>query len=58
MDLAGTEASGRSTLALVELAVLGVLDTCPRDSEIRWKIWLLTWLLGDHKVGKGPDISQ
>ena len=39
MDLAGTEASGRSTLALVELAVLGVLDKCPCDSEISWKIW-------------------
>ena len=39
MDLAGTEASGRSTLALVELAVLGVLDKCPCDSEISWKVW-------------------
>lgn len=39
MDLSGTEASERSTLALMELAVLGVLDKCPLDSEIRWKIW-------------------
>lgn len=45
MDLAGTEASGRSTLALVELTSLGA-EQRPCDSEISWEVWKPRWLRG------------
>ena len=56
MDLSGAEANGHPALALVEFTVLGVLDKCPHDSEIRWRIqevhlavgWPQSWQRSCH----------